>query len=233
VVACYSFNEVFAEKLRALAQRARPRDLYDVVNLHRHVDGGVDRERVVDILRRKCAFKEIPVPRLSAITAGRRGVELTADWGDMLGHQLPSLPPVGDFVSALVEVFAWLEGARTTALPSISRLGEDTDETYAPPPTLIRWGGGAPLEQIRFAGANRLLVDLAYRGGHRLIEPYALRRSRAGDLLLYAARANNGEVRSYRVDRIEGVRVTNRSYRPRYAVELSSLSPVSRGRRAR
>ncbi len=28
---CYSFDEVLAEKLRALAQRLRPRDLYDIV----------------------------------------------------------------------------------------------------------------------------------------------------------------------------------------------------------
>jgi predicted nucleotidyltransferase component of viral defense system len=32
-VSSYAFVEVFAEKLRALGQRTRPRDLYDVVNL--------------------------------------------------------------------------------------------------------------------------------------------------------------------------------------------------------
>src|SRR3569832_919378 len=30
----YSYEEIFAEKLRALAERARPRDLYDVVHLY-------------------------------------------------------------------------------------------------------------------------------------------------------------------------------------------------------
>jgi predicted nucleotidyltransferase component of viral defense system len=29
---------LFGEKLRALAERCRPRDLYDVVHLHRHPD---------------------------------------------------------------------------------------------------------------------------------------------------------------------------------------------------
>jgi predicted nucleotidyltransferase component of viral defense system len=37
---CQAFGQVaewlFAEKLRALAQRCRPRDLYDVVHMHRH-----------------------------------------------------------------------------------------------------------------------------------------------------------------------------------------------------
>ena len=34
-VSSYSFEELFAEKLRAMGERGRPRDLYDVVNLFR------------------------------------------------------------------------------------------------------------------------------------------------------------------------------------------------------
>jgi predicted nucleotidyltransferase component of viral defense system len=37
-VRCYSFDELFAEKVRAMAQRCRPRDLYDIINLYRHRD---------------------------------------------------------------------------------------------------------------------------------------------------------------------------------------------------
>lgn len=37
-VLSYSIAELFGEKLRALAERCRPRDLYDVVHLHRHPD---------------------------------------------------------------------------------------------------------------------------------------------------------------------------------------------------
>ena len=36
-VSSYAYEEAFAEKTRALGERARPRDLYDVVNLFRHV----------------------------------------------------------------------------------------------------------------------------------------------------------------------------------------------------
>lgn len=32
-VRCYSFEEVFGEKLRAMGQRGRPRDLYDIITL--------------------------------------------------------------------------------------------------------------------------------------------------------------------------------------------------------
>lgn len=33
---CYSYPEVFGEKVRALGERGRPRDLYDVINLYRN-----------------------------------------------------------------------------------------------------------------------------------------------------------------------------------------------------
>lgn len=88
-----------------------------------------------------------------------------------------------------------------------------------------------PPEKIRFAGANNLLVELRYRGSSRLIEPYALRRSKAGNLLVYAIKAESGELRAYRVDRIEGVRVTQASFAPRFANELSVALPVRTGRR--
>lgn len=70
------------------------------------------------------------------------------------------------------------------------------------------------IEQIRFAGANHLLVDLRYQGSSRLIEPYALRRSKAGNLLVYAIKNATGEVRAYRVDRIEGVHITETAFTP-------------------
>lgn len=57
-VRCYAFVEVFAEKLRALGQRGRPRDLYDVVNLYRRADLRGERALVVSVLERKCTYKE-------------------------------------------------------------------------------------------------------------------------------------------------------------------------------
>jgi hypothetical protein len=47
-VASYPITELFGEKLRALAERCGPRDLYDVVHLHRHPDlmGRANRLRV-------------------------------------------------------------------------------------------------------------------------------------------------------------------------------------------
>jgi predicted DNA-binding transcriptional regulator YafY len=81
-----------------------------------------------------------------------------------------------------------------------------------------------PLETIRYAGANRLKVELDYRAaegrrGPRVVEPYSLRRTQDGNLVLFVVN-DRGELRSYRVDRIAGVRPTTTPFTPRYVVEF-------------
>jgi hypothetical protein len=78
---------------------------------------------------------------------------------------------------------------------------------------------GVPLELIRYAGANRLKVEIDYRPaegypGRRLVEPYELRRTRAGNLVLLIVNGQ-GETRT---DRIAAARPTNRPFTPRYIV---------------
>lgn len=226
----YSFEEVFAEKTRALAERGRPRDLYDVIHLYRHDELRPDRGVIFDTLERKCEFKGIPIPTLASIDADRR-VELEADWAAMLGHQLPALPPFEQFWQELPALFDWLHGtiekASKPAIEVAARGGAVVDDTWRPPAMAQAWHTSTPLEIIRFAAANRLCVDLAYQGSHRLVEPYSLRRTRDGNLLLYAVKHDTGEDRSYRVDRIEGALATQTSFTPRYAIELTPVGPIS------
>ncbi|MGL3210460.1 nucleotidyl transferase AbiEii/AbiGii toxin family protein [Bradyrhizobium sp. BR 1433] len=62
-VLAYDYVEAFAEKFRALAERTRPRDLYDVVNLYRNADARPEQQQFVTVPREKCAFKGIQLPR--------------------------------------------------------------------------------------------------------------------------------------------------------------------------
>ena len=89
------------------------------------------------------------------------------------------------------------------------------------------------MESVRFAGTNHLCIELGYQKNIRLIEPYSLRRTRDGHLLLYAIKVQTGELRSYRVDRIESINVTNQPFKPRVAVEFTSseipvITPIRR-----
>lgn len=234
---CYSFEEVFAEKIRALAERERPRDLYDVVHLFRHDELRPDRLLVFSTLEQKCAFKGIAVPTMQTVDNQPARLELEAEWGNMLAHQLPVLPAFEQFWQELPGVFDWLHGvAEKIARPSLQMYTPGVgavDETWRPPSMSHAWHAAIPFEIIRFAAANRLCVDLTYQGTRRLIEPYSLRRTQDGNLLLYAVKHETGEPRSYRVDRIQGAEATQVSFIPRYLIELTpsgviSVPPVSR-----
>jgi hypothetical protein len=158
----------------------------------------------------------------------------------MLGHQLPVLPPFNSFWDALPEVFSWLEGA-TATLPAAKPLAAGEQVLRPAVGFLRREGirGSSFLETIRFAASNRLCVDLDYvneegRRSVRTIEPYSLRRTLAGDIALHAVRADNRQSRSYRLDRMRGAEVTNRTFVPMYQIELSAtelgaIPPTARG----
>jgi predicted nucleotidyltransferase component of viral defense system len=218
-VLAYGYVEILAEKTRALGDRGRSRDLYDVIHLFRRPEA---RERAADVLRvlrEKCAFKGLAVPTFASVREVRDAI--AAQWGNMLGHQLPELPPFDSFWESLTEFFSWLYSPEPVEFPQAYALG--------PGEVILRPAIGAgvqgleprPLQAIRFAAANHLCVDLAYQGSVRRIEAYSLRRTRAGDVVLHAYRSDSGEHRSYRVDRIQGAAVTTQSFVPRWAIELS------------
>jgi predicted nucleotidyltransferase component of viral defense system len=226
-VLSYCFEEVFAEKMRALAERERPRDLYDVVHLYRHDEIRPDRGVVLKTLQEKCAFKGIPVPTIESLQRDDAKIKLAAEWEDMLAHQLPVLPDLEQFWNEIPNVFRWLYGEAEK--PSFRALAADrpTDNSWQPPAMLFAWHAAVPLESVRFAAANRLCVNLRYQDSWRLIEPYSLRRSVDGNLLLCAVKHETGEPRTYRVDRIQGVEVSRTPFTPRYQIELTPTGPLA------
>ncbi|MGA8137428.1 MAG: nucleotidyl transferase AbiEii/AbiGii toxin family protein, partial [Pseudomonas gingeri] len=219
-------EEAFGEKLRALGERTRPRDLYDVVNLYRHTDSRPTASVLRDVLQQKCAYKAIPVPTFELLASHRLSLE--AMWSDMLAHQLPVLPPLNDFWDALPEIFTWI--MRGTDVPQRALIQHGASETAVRTRVLpmgIPFRSRSTLEIIRFAAANHLCVDLNYDGSVRRIEPYSLRQTADGYFVLHAIRSDSGEHRSYRVDRMQDATVTSQVFMPRYAVELTSTGPLA------
>ena len=218
-VICYAYEEAFAEKVRALGDRARPRDLYDVINLYRNANARPRAAVLIDVLEQKCRHRDLDVPTFGALQVHKGDLE--GSWQSMLGHQLQTLPPVEAFWEVLPEFFSWLqtrvvltEPPKYRLAPGESLLGERT--LRLPVPGRVQ----SYLEIIRFAATNRLCVDLEYQGSVRRVEPYSLRRTRDGNIVLHATRASDGEHWSYRVDRIQGARATRQTFSPRFAVEL-------------
>lgn len=222
-VLCYALPELLAEKLRALAERCRPRDLYDVVHTHRHPNLLGRATDVASILEAKCAHAGIDVPTLPSMLETPFRDEIEAEWSNMLSHQLPSLPPFDEFWAQLDAVFGWLGGE--TRAPSLEAFpGTEATSLWRPATHMTTWRTGSPIELIRFAGANRLRVTVDYvaaagRSGPRTVEPYAFRRSQDGNLLLFVVN-DLGDLRSYRVDRIRGIQIESETFSPRYLVEF-------------
>ncbi len=224
---CYAFDEIFGEKIRALGERARPRDLYDVINLFRNGEFHPSASTVKNILRRKCDFKNVPVTALDRLQAFKE--ELFTDWSTMLGHQLPALPPVESFWDALPEFFAWLEQPETTPLAPPPGIEGEGETIHMPTASLegVR-DYRHSLELIRFCGANRLCVEIDYQGKARQIEPYSLRRAKTGNILLHAIQSDDNGHRSFKIHEIRSARATQVTFIPRYTIELtpSGYQPI-------
>lgn len=221
---CYSFEELFAEKIRALGERCRARDLYDVVNLYRRRDLPIQPQMIAAALAEKCAAKGIPIPSFLALESSPARGELESEWRNMLEHQLPLLPPFEHYWHEVSNVFAWLEEQHD--LKSLPVLPIENVDSWRPPATIESWGLGIPLETIRFAAANHLCVTLGYKGETLLIEPYSLRRSHNGQLFLHGLQVDSRVIRSCLVNDIELVRVTDRLYQPVYRIEFAQATTL-------
>lgn len=246
-VKTYSLGELVAEKTRALWERTRPRDLYDVVllgTLTRPEPGG---HTLKELAREKFAVNDLPLPTAAAIVEkARQDPELRSEWASMLAHQLPALPSLDDFLTRLPDSLTWLSGPTDDRQRPDTRVVAPAEYSAAAPLESLRLAAGeaivrpsrdqrgrplGSLDVIRFAGAGQLLLDFKYHGHQRVAEPYSLRRPRTGNLLLYGFErlkdgSSTNEIRAYKVDEVRSLRVLDQSFRPRYLIELNEQAGV-------
>lgn len=226
-VPTYSINELFAEKVRALVERTRPRDLYDVVFVLENRPEDLDLDRVRELFREKCGVKKIAMPGSGPlITLIRAAVELASEWANMLGHQLPSLPPLDSYLTRVDGLFEWID--QTGAVPAVAlpAVSVAANQPLVVAAGLRYWGGGVALEAVRFAGSNRLLVEFTYHGRLRRAEPYSLRRAQTGNILLYAWESGSTHIKAFKVEEISMLRATTTPFTPRYRVEFAVSGPM-------
>jgi predicted nucleotidyltransferase component of viral defense system len=228
-VATYSLNELLAEKTRALYERTMPRDLYDVVYILDNPLDVLDLQAAGRLFEQKCRVKELPIPTVSQLMAiVERDEELRTEWSNMLSHQLPALPLLSDLLDRLRGLIAWIE--QPIVVPP-RRLFPSIPAAANQPPIISHgmryWGRDRQLEVIRFAGANRLLVEFNYHGRHRITEPYSLRHAEGtGNLLFYAWELAAGTIKSFKVEEMESIQAMQTTFNPRYRVEFTSYGPL-------
>lgn len=113
-ILAYSYEELFAEKLRALVQRLRPRDLYDVIHLYQQKDANINLELLKQTLQKKCDLRSVPFPKIELIENHDNRKLLESEWATQLRHQMPELPSFESFLEELKNVLTWVSDENIT-----------------------------------------------------------------------------------------------------------------------
>jgi hypothetical protein len=223
-ILAYSMEELLAEKTRALYERTRPRDLYDVVYILDNPPRLLQFDLTHGLFRQKCEVKSLQFPDIGQLIAlARADEELRSEWANMLAHQLPDLPELDTLLARLPALLAWIEEPAVVR-PEMAFAGPpfQAGELSVPVSGIRYWGTGIPLETIRFAGANRLLVEFDYHGKHRHAEPYSLRQAATGNLLLYAWELASQQIKAFKIAEMLSVSSTRAPFTPRFQIELAT-----------
>ena len=215
---CYSYVEAFAEKVRALAERARPRDLYDIVCLFRNKPLLSDHELLLSVLKKKCDHKKMEMPNFKSIRTHAKIDELDTEWESMLGRQLPILPPLKIFWQELSSFFEWLNNRKDTE-QSLKSITKD-EELWETGRMKDIYSTNFMVEKIKFSSLNRICVELTYQDKKATIEPYSFRKNKEGHILLYGCYYRTKKINSFRVEDIQSVDITDKSFTPKYVVEI-------------
>ena len=94
VIPTYSLVEVLSEKLRSLIQRNRPRDIFDIWYLSKHIESA-DYQEINEMLHKKAFDKNILFSSTGDFVSERKRAINTIGWQSSLGHHLAEeqLPP--------------------------------------------------------------------------------------------------------------------------------------------
>jgi len=225
---CYAFEEVVAEKIRALAQRIRPRDLYDVVHFFRNRKMIKNPRLVYSVLDQKCTFRHMDIPTFEYVSNHEKLDELEPQWENMLAHQLPALPPMKSFWADLEPFFDWLKGQlqEEKSVPADIIVGE----RFQLDRHVGRFvdDGLVGLNKIQFAAANRVCITLEYSNKKRTVEPLSFRvNTKTGNRLFYGYEREAGHVKAYSISKLQSVVITNLPYVEKYLVEISTTGAIS------
>ena len=106
-IIAYSLEEIVAEKTRALFERTRPRDLYDVWYLWNMVNKG----QVLEILEEKCRFKNVIINTPTLID---RKSDFDNAWEVSLRHQLKQPPDFNKTFDKILGIIKEFEGENET-----------------------------------------------------------------------------------------------------------------------
>lgn len=97
LIKVYSLEEIMSEKIRALFERTRPRDLYDVWNLYDRIN----LNKVLNILPKKCMVKGV---KIYISSLNERKDDFANAWENSLQNQLKELPDFNYVYNKVIKI---------------------------------------------------------------------------------------------------------------------------------
>jgi predicted DNA-binding transcriptional regulator YafY len=184
--------------LALLLETSRPLTLVEIEGALEGQYAGKDSTRRAAFERDKAALREIGVPIETAVLAGSQA-GTSAYWIDRDRYELTDLHLEPDEMRALQVAVAAVRP--TQGREALWKLGLDTVEGDVAVSATVPELPGLPA--LRDASARRVAVDFGYRGKRRRLDPYGL-LLRTGFWYVVGRDHEHDELRTYRVDRIEG-----------------------------
>lgn len=222
-VPCYSYLEIFAEKIRALSDRTRPRDLYDVIHFFRRPESRGLSTEIKRVLSQKCDYKGLPFPNYDLLESHKQFC--ATGWSDQLAHQLPVLPSFELFWEELIPFFSWLSNMQHDNKGMSEIITVPNSHTINDIRSLGLDGTKISLlDKLQFAAVNHLCSEIIFVQENQkktsVIEAYSLRMTDEGSPTLHAKDHLNNDKMELRIEQIQKVNVTSNHFKPTYRVDF-------------
>jgi predicted nucleotidyltransferase component of viral defense system len=108
-VQSYSLDEIFSEKCRALVERTRPRDLYDVIYLYEnHYASKGNIDNFLNIIQQKFSYKGLSFPHDFLQISPEKFASTKESWSHMLSHQMSQLINIDHYLLKYQTVSKWM-----------------------------------------------------------------------------------------------------------------------------
>lgn len=210
----YCIEEIIGEKLRALLQRSRPRDYYDIWYILHNKVNTVNRDDILRVFKEKAEYKNVPFDEVESLIGDDKYNAIEPHWNKQLDHQLTYAPKP----KLIREEFNTL--IKNLFEEEIPNLGDKViqPEKYLSSPKAL----GIRERLIRAGKATRI-INMIYDGSLHQVEPYSL-RYKSGQEYFYGYNLSGGSsppgIRSFLTAKIYSVKITDKKYKPRWPVEF-------------
>jgi len=105
-ISVYQLEELIAEKIRTILQRAFPRDFYDVWNVLKFHLQLIDTKQMKDVFLKKCEYKKVNPVNWNEYLQSEQVMGKASHFNNSLDRQIKDVPKFKDVIDDLRDILA-------------------------------------------------------------------------------------------------------------------------------